>query len=232
MFSLPTVERQAPGLVNLAKTAAVSLTKHGLAGQRAAVQLVLDHSGSMRPYYRDGSVQRLAEQTLALAANLDDDGSVPVHYFGTTVDHTIDVTLSNYTGIIGQTHTASAWGSTDYVAALRECASEHASSGAESDMPGLVVFQTDGEPDNRDRAAHTLRALSNRPVFFAFVGYGPERNMHFLQQLDTLDGRQVDNASFFHAPDPHNVSDSDLYDGITREFATWITDARAAGILR
>ncbi|MFJ2515578.1 VWA domain-containing protein [Streptomyces griseoviridis] len=232
MISLSTIERQAPGLVSLTKTAAVSLTKHGLDGQRAAVQLVLDHSASMRFYYRDGSVQRLAEQTLALAANLDDDGSVPVSYFGTSVDHTIDVRLDNYAGIIDRTHTASAWGSTNFVAALQAAADEHSGSGGDQDLPALVIFQTDGEPDDRIRAARALRSLSNRPLFFAFVGYGPEHNMRFLQHLDTLDGRQVDNASFFHAPNPHNVPDSALYDGITSEFATWITDARAAGILR
>lgn len=77
-ISLEKVSGRAPGLVSLYKTAAVSLAKHQVGGRRAAVYLVLDRSGSMRPYYRDGSVQHLAEQVLALAANLDDDGVVPV----------------------------------------------------------------------------------------------------------------------------------------------------------
>ncbi|MDX3455088.1 VWA domain-containing protein [Streptomyces sp. ME02-8801-2C] len=230
MISLSKVEAQAPGLVNLAKTAAVSLEKAGLAGQRAAVQLVLDHSGSMRGFYRDGSVQRLAEQTLGLSVNLDDDGSVPVSYFGASVDHTVDVRLDNYVGIIDTTHTASAWGSTNYVAAMQAAVEEHDINGF--DFPGLVIFQTDGEPNDAEKTKRALRSISNRPLFFAFVGFGPERNMRFLQQLDTLDGRQVDNASFFHAADPHTVTDEALYDGITGEFAGWLAAARAAGIVQ
>ena len=86
MITLDKIEQQAPGLVNLAKTAAVSLEKSGLNGQRAAVQLVLDHSGSMAPYYGNGAVQRLANQALGLSLNLNEDGSVPIIFFGLYVE--------------------------------------------------------------------------------------------------------------------------------------------------
>lgn len=224
------VEKQAPGLVSLAKTAAVTLQKNGLAGQKAAVQLLLDHSGSMRNFYRDGSVQRLAEQALGLSVNLDDDGSVPVAFFGSWVDHTVDVRLDNYAGIIARTHNSSSWGSTNYVAAMQAAAAEHHNSGSVD--PALVIFQTDGEPDDRSAAADALRSLSNQPLFFAFVGFGPARNMSFLHQLDNLTGRQVDNASFFHAAAPNTVTDESLYDGITSQYADWLTEAHTAGIVR
>ncbi len=45
----PRWRRLAPALVSLYKSAGVSLTKHGLSGQRAAVYLVVDYSGSMKP---------------------------------------------------------------------------------------------------------------------------------------------------------------------------------------
>jgi hypothetical protein len=213
---------------SLVKAAAVSLEKHGLAGQRAAVHLVLDHSGSMSPYYRAGDVQRLAEQTLALSANLDDDGNVPVLYFGSYVETPVDVRVDNYGGIINRTHPLVSWGSTNYAAAIRAAVREYLASGAT--MPGLVVFQTDGEPDSRSAAEQALRDASEFPVFFAFVGFGG--GIDFLEDLDTLPGRRVDNASFFHARDPRAVSDADLYDGITREFAQWVPAATAAGVIR
>lgn len=219
--------KTAPGLVNLAKTAAVSLQKHGLTGQRAAVYLVLDHSGSMYPHYESGAVQHLAEQALGLSANLDDDGAVPLIYFGSQVDQPEDARLDNYTGVIDRTHVHVAWGSTNYQKAISYAVAEHAASGATD--PGLVIFQTDGEPDSRDAAEAALRAASRHPLFFAFVGFG--NNIRFLRTLDNLRGRAVDNASFFHARDPLAVPDAELYDGITAQYGTWLTAARAAGII-
>lgn len=83
---LTEVREKAPDLVDLYKTAGSSVRRHGLENVRAAVYLVLDRSGSMHPYYRDGSMQHLAEQVLPFSAHLDDDGTVPVVFFSTDVD--------------------------------------------------------------------------------------------------------------------------------------------------
>ncbi|MFJ8992655.1 VWA domain-containing protein [Streptomyces sp. NPDC102279] len=227
MINLAKLEQQAPGLVPLAKTAATSLEKTGLTGQRAAVQLVLDHSGSMSSYYNDGSVQHLAEQALGLSVNLDDDGVVPLIFFGSYVEQYDDVRLDNYAGIIQRVHPKVHWGSTDYVAGMQAAIDEHQNSGATD--PGLIIFQTDGEPDNRRAVEKLLKKASGLPIFWAFIGFGGR--VSFLERLDDLRGRKVDNASFFHAADPHNVSDAQLYDAITGEYAQWITAAKAAGIL-
>lgn len=223
-----TATTTQPGLINLIKTAAVSLEKSGLTGQRAAVQLVLDHSGSMQRFYQNGSVQRLAEQALGLSANLDDDGSVPITYFGSAADAMCEARLDNYQGIIDRTHVDSPWGSTNYVAAMRNVIDEHEVSGATA--PGFVIFQTDGAPDNQGAAESMLREASRLPIFWAFVGFGP--SIRFLEKLDDLGGRLVDNASFFHASDPHRVSDAELYDGLTSQYAEWLAAATAAGIVR
>lgn len=226
-ISLAKIEQQAPGLVSLAKTAAVSLEKSGLEGQRAAVQLVLDHSGSMAPYYGNGAVQRLANQALGLSVNLDDDGAVPLIFFGSYVEQYDDIRLDNYAGLVDAIHPRVHWGSTDYVAAMHAAITEYQKSGATD--PGLVIFQTDGEPNSRKAVERALRDASGLPIFFSFIGFG--NNIQFLEKLDDLTGRVVDNASFFHAANPHAVTDGQLYDGITREFAGWLTAARAAGIL-
>lgn len=232
MINLAKVEQQAPALVSLAKTAAVSLEESGLAGQRAAVQLVLDHSGSMRPYYANGSVQRLTEQALGLSVNLDDDGAVPVIFFGSYVEQCDDARLDNYDGIIDRTHTRVHWGSTDYVAGMQAAITEYQKSGATD--PALIIFQTDGEPNDRKAVERALKDASSLPIFWAFVGFGGR--VQFLEKLDDLrvgfGGRKVDNASFFHAANPQAVTDAQLYDGITGEFAGWLSAARAAGILR
>src|SRR3954471_1040032 len=97
-LSLRNVEEAAPALVSLYTSAAVSLEKHGLDDETAAVYLVVDHSGSMRPYYKNGSVQALAERVLGLSAHLDDDGTVPVVFFSTDIDVVADISLADHLG--------------------------------------------------------------------------------------------------------------------------------------
>ncbi|MFF3310522.1 VWA domain-containing protein [Streptomyces sp. NPDC002952] len=227
MINLAKIEQEAPGLVSLAKTAAVSLEKTGLTGQRAAVQLVLDHSGSMSNFYSDGSVQHLADQALGLSVNLDDDGTVPLIFFGSYVEQYDDIRLDNYAGIIQRIHPKVHWGSTDYVAGMEAAIDEHQNSGATD--PGLIIFQTDGEPNDRQAVEKLLQRASTLPIFWAFIGFGGR--VSFLERLDDLRGRTVDNASFFHAANPHSVTDTQLYDALIGEYAKWLTAARAAGIV-
>ena len=234
--SLEKVSASGPRLVSLYKAARVSLEKAGLAGQRAAVYLVLDRSGSMRPYYGDGSVQQLAEQTLGLSANLDDDGTVPVVFFSTAVDKVSEVSLDAYENRIGRLNKSLGhMGRTNYHLAMQAVLDHYAASGATD--PAFVVFQTDGAPTSRSAAEQVLCAASRLPVFWQFVGFGdPEsKQFDFLRKLDELPvpaKRLVDNAGFFPAgPDPQALSDEVLYAELTREFPDWLAAAREAGIL-
>ncbi|KUN37888.1 toxic cation resistance protein [Streptomyces longwoodensis] len=213
-------------MVSLMKKAATSLEKDGLAGHRAAVHLVLDHSSSMLEYYRSGAMQRLAEQVLALSANLDDDGRVPLTYFATDAEPSTVVSLNSYAGVINRTHERARWGGTNYAAAMDFVRLEHQGS----DTPALVVFQTDGDPDSREAAENALRRAATEPLFFVFVGFGYRVN--FLRRLDLLTGRLVDNAAFFPAPDPSRVTDEELYAAITGPYAKWLREARAAGVVQ
>lgn len=235
-ISLEKVRATAPGLVGRYGAAKVSLEKAGVAGQRAAVYLVLDRSGSMRRYYRDGSVQRLAEQVLGLAVNLDDDGTVPVVFFSTDVDGVAEIGLESYEGRIDALHGGyGRMGRTNYHLAMRAVTDHYAASGAND--PALVVFQTDGGPTSRAAAERELCAAARLPLFWQFVGFGdPEdKQFDFLRKLDELPvpaKRVVDNAGFFPAgSDPSAVSDAGLYEALTSEFPQWLVAARAAGVI-
>lgn len=230
------VTASAPGLVSLYKKARVSLEKAGLSGQRAAVYLVLDRSGSMRPYYRDGTVQHLAEQTLGLSANLDDDGSVPVVFFSTAVDGVAEVGLDSYENRIAALSDGFGhMGRTNYHLAMQAVIDHYAASGATD--PAFVVFQTDGGPTSRAAAEHVLCTAARLPLFWQFVGFGdPEgKQFDFLRRLDELPvpaRRIVDNAGFLPAgKDPRSIPDETLYAALTREFGAWLPTARAAGVL-
>ncbi|MFI6865000.1 vWA domain-containing protein [Streptomyces sp. NPDC050421] len=236
-ISLAKVEATAPGIVSLYKSAAASLRKRALEGVRAAVYLVLDRSGSMRPYYRDGTVQHLAEQVLGLSAHLDDDGVVPVVFFSTDVDGISDVSLARYEGRIEKLHqNLGHMGRTNYHWAMDEVIDHYQASGSRD--PALVIFQTDGGPTSRLAAERYVCKAAKLPLFWQFVGFGdPDHDeFTFLRKLDDLavpGKRVVDNAGFFHAGhDPRALSDTALYDQLLGDFPSWLADARAAGVFR
>ncbi|WP_328559904.1 VWA domain-containing protein [Streptomyces coelicoflavus] len=236
-ISLTKVQESAPALVDLYKTAGVSLTKNGMNGTRAAVYLVVDYSGSMKPYYKDGSVQALADRVLSLSAHLDDDGTVPVVFFSTDVDAVTEIALTDHEGRIerivsGLGH----MGKTSYHLAMDAVIDHYLDSG--SHHPALVVFQTDGGPINRLAAERYLCKAAPLPLFWQFVGFGDpgSRQFEYLRKLDELavpGKRVVDNAGFFHAGrDPRKVTDAELYDRLVGEFPQWLAAARARGIVR
>ncbi|WP_149181568.1 VWA domain-containing protein [Streptomyces sp. TRM49041] len=234
---LRKIEQTAPALVDLYKRAGVSLRKHGLGGERAAVYLVVDHSGSMRRYYRDGSVQALADRVLGLSANLDDDGRVPVVFFSTDVDALTDIDLGGHQGSIDRIVSGLGhMGLTNYHLAMDAVIDHYLDSGATA--PAFVVFQTDGGPSSRLAARRYLCKAAALPMFWQFVGFGDPRGdqFDFLRRLDQLPvprTRPVDNAGFFPAGrDPRRVSDDMLYDRLLGEFPSWLAAARAQGIIR
>ncbi|WP_200304809.1 vWA domain-containing protein [Streptomyces adelaidensis] len=235
-ISLSKVRETAPALVDLYKAAGVSLDEHGLDGLRAAVYLVVDYSGSMKPYYRDGSVQALADRVLGLSAHLDDDGRVPVIFFSTDVDAVADIALAEHQGrieriVAGLGH----MGKTSYHLAMDTVIDHYLDSGATA--PALVVFQTDGGPINKLAAERYVCKAARLPLFWQFIGFGDpdSKQFDFLRRLDELavpGKRAVDNAGFFHAgSDPRAVSDGELYDRLLGEFPSWLAGARAQGIV-
>ncbi|MEU7344049.1 VWA domain-containing protein [Streptomyces bacillaris] len=236
-ISLEKVRRTAPGLVSLYKSAGVSLEKHGLNGRRAAVYLVLDYSGSMRDYYKDGTVQALADRVLGLSAHLDDDGRVPVVFFSTDVDGHAEIGLDRHHGMIDKiVANLGHMGRTNYHVAMDAVIDDYLDSG--STDPALVVFQTDGGPTSKLAAERYLCKAAKLPLFWQFIGFANTRSSQFdfLRRLDELPvpaKRPVDNAGYFHAGlDPRKVPDTELYDRLLGEFPSWLAAAEARGIVR
>ncbi|MFE0336603.1 VWA domain-containing protein [Streptomyces sp. NPDC058955] len=204
----------ASHLLGAYRAAGEVLRGEGLDGARARVYLVVDRSGSMRGYFKDGSVQRLAEQAVALAAHLDEDATVTTVFFSTDVDGVVDLTPADLTPTRVEEINAGLGrlGRTNYHRAVEEVLAHHEKhEKADEARPALVIFQTDGPPESRTAANQALAEAAGRPVHWRFTAWGEEdgKGFDYLRKL-TADRT----ATHFAGPTPVETPHEEFYRGI------------------
>ena len=247
------IEKETPHLLSLVKKAGVSLAKVGLDQHSAKVCLVLDISGSMNSLYRDGLVQKFAERILALACKFDDDGEIDVFLFGENVHQPAPMNLDNCSTYVKEAiakHRLE--GDTRYgraVQAVRRFYFPDAEGGErktvlKAELPVYVMFVTDGTTSDKPLTEKQLRWASYEPIFWQFMGIGKgkksksknlaaqaDSDFPFLDTLDELDGRLIDNANYFSTRSPDEYSDEQLYDLLMAEYPGWIKLAQKQKML-
>jgi uncharacterized protein YegL len=233
------LQQSAPKLLDLSKKAAVSLEKRGLGDHRAKVALCLDISASMVPHYSNGTIQEFAERILALSCRLDDDGSIDIFLFGEEGYTPAPLTVKDFAGYIGRMQkeykleydtrysTAMELVRKHYIQPYKyERAEPYA-----TDIPVYVMFLTDGQPTDKMASTKAIKNAAYEPIFWQFMGIGNDK-MDYLERLDDLTGRYIDNADFFHANNVRTMSDDILYDKLMNEYPKWLKQAKEKGLIK
>lgn len=237
-------------IIDLSKKAKISLEKKEIFGEKAQVVLILDKSLSMQNFYECGVVQQTVERVLGVGMNMDDNQSIEVFAFDQEAVELEEATASNYEGYVERMLKKTSLGyQTRYSLPMKLVLDKFvpkaptkttgffrkktvATGEAEiAKLPTFVIFITDGDNQDKKETEALIREASNQAVFWQFVGIGREQ-FSFLQKMDDMDGRFLDNVDFFPMEDPSKVSDGDLYDKLLTEFPQWIKEARAKGILQ
>jgi stress response protein SCP2 len=244
--------QDAPQLVNLIKHAAVSLAKKGLAEHTARVALCLDISASMNGHYKTGRMQTLVERVLALGLRFDDDGEVDVFLFGSDGHVAGTVNLANINGYVDELLKRYRLEGATYYSEAMMLVRQHyfgdsgyRSSPYQDTLPVYVMFVTDGQTLDEGHTKDQIESSSYEPVFWQFMAiglsnkaagrrrgsYGRASEFRFLEELDNLKGRLIDNANFFSVEDPAQITDTEIFELMMEEYPGWLPQAKAKGLL-
>ena len=255
------LKEKAPRLFDLSKKAQISLEKANLSHHQAKVALCLDVSGSMYDLYRSGKVQQLAEKVLALGCRFDDDGAIDIFLFAGQAQNMGEMNLDNFQNFIGKKvqEKYRGAGGTKYAPAMqmiREFYFGESSSPQQPQKrsgwwgknsknsektsvqtviqpvtePVYVMFVTDGDAFDQIVAETALKQSSYQPIFWQFMGVGAGK-FKFLERLDQISDRYLDNADFFSVADPEGIPDDQLYDLLMAEYPRWVQEAQAKQLL-
>ncbi|MGY3380904.1 hypothetical protein ACVWYS_002861 [Arthrobacter sp. TE12231] len=260
-LSLDKISEQAPGLLSLAKTASQAVDLSGLNGQKAKVAVALDFSGSMSRAYKSGSMQRLVEKALALATQFDDDGNIDFFIFDSKAAYLGEISIDDFAGSVDRLTNGRRMGSTNYADAFltirdhfgfappapqappappkrgffglgkAQPAPIAPAPTTPADIPVYVLFLTDGAPDNQSKAVRALTEVSTAPIFWKFLSIGSQ-SMAFLEKLDTLTERFVDNANYEPIGDVDAISDAVLFKKMLTEFPDWLKEVRTKNLIQ
>ena len=202
-------------IVRLKKEKNIDLSNH-----QARVFVVIDRSGSMSSLYHNGAVQDVLTRLLPLALKFDDNGELEVYVFNTHCTQMPSMNLKNYETYVKCEIMSKGFGpsgGTSYSPVVEQTISDYDGSL----LPAFGIFITDGENDDANATDKAIRKSSKYKILYHFVGIGYEY-FRYLQKLDDLDGRNVDNTAFIKVSDFSKLDDEQLYAKLLEQYPQWL----------
>ena len=206
-------------LINLSKSSGINLGNH-----RAKVAAVIDYSGSMSHLYSSGAVQRALNRLIPLGLRFDDNGEVDVWLFHDYYKRLEGIDLRNFEHYVDEVMLGSGerYGGTCYAPVIRDLIQKYTVEDP-SEMPTFVIFITDGDNSDKARTNEMVKDSSYHKMFIQFVGIGGS-SFRYLEKLDDLTGRPVDNTGFIKVKDFDRLSDDELYTELLDQYVQWLKE--------
>lgn len=248
-------------VINLSKTAEQIIINKGLNGEKAQVKVAYDISGSMSSLYKNGTMQAVSDKLLALGMNFDADQTIDMFAFDNDAHNIGSVNLDNFYGFVDQHLSHRVGGGTSYAPVMKQILAsvgiptdvsyqepvvkkglmgrlfgKKSSTLSKPEPvfgpmePIYVIFITDGDNFDKSEAEQVIRDASKYGVFWKFVGIGNE-SFSFLDKLDNMSGRFIDNANFIKIHSISSMNETTLYEQLLEEFPQWLKEARNKGLV-
>lgn len=222
----------------------------------AEVVLCMDVSDQMVDYLDSGKLEVIAERILAFATHVDIDSHIDLFLFAERAFFIGSMNLKNFEGFVTEAlDKFNLSGHADYTNVINLIRTTYLKQ-AEVDgkkkireTPVYVYFLSNGETDNPDEIAEQIAEASYEPIFWQFMTMGTTKadlqkgllgfllrpftdDYSFLELIDDMDDRFIDNADFFNVFDPEAISDEEFYKLMMAEFPHWLKEAQEKGIVK
>ncbi len=224
------IQENAPKLLSFVKPLIVEVKKRNLENITANIALVMDISGSMSRNYSNGTVQEIVNKILPISIQFDEDGQLNFWLYGNNPIRRPAVNIKNYESAVPTDWKElmhSVGGRNNEPAVISEIISEYKNS----NLPVYVIFITDGGFNGESKIKKLIIESSKFPIFWQFVGINGKK-YGLLEKLEIMDGKYIDNASFFALDDFRSISDSELYSRLLDKFPSWLKEAEEKKILK
>jgi hypothetical protein len=219
--------------------------RNNIETQEAEVWIVMDISGSMSTMFHSGLVQKVVDRCMAIGMGFDANKQIDVvafgqksHYVGTVTENSLygfAESIYRKYPLEGDTRYAEAI-KTVYDKALKSRSGIMGLFGKRTEIkilekPVYVLFFTDGNTSDSAETTNLIKELSSKGIFFQFIGMG-RNHYNYLDNLDKMSGRVLDNVNFFPIKNIDEVTDDFMLDKMMEEFSQWVPKARQKGMIK
>ena len=255
---LERLKTEAPALFEWGRIAKEVLESYQLIRHDAKVALCFDISGTMHSSYTTGAIQAFTEKMLAMACILDADQKIDVFLFGDEAYYVDPIRPENITNFIeskrGKYYSVGGTHFDKIIRMVREfyfpgVEKRAKTTPMQSEEPVFVLLITDGNTVDEKAAETELRHASYEPIFWQFMAIGSESDgpigrfmkwfsspmgdgFSFLDKIDTMEERNVDNVGFFSVKSPFELKEEELYALMMKEYPDWLKLAVKAGLVK